>query len=105
MLGGKQKSYGIGAALGNGDKVVGIDADRVTLADGNRRYTLVLKHPGSAMLAKAPDFGGGETFRAAVTQNPQQPAAQPAPSVAPVSTGTTLQRLQALRARLLSGEH
>lgn len=105
-LDGKQKSYDIGARLDNGDEVISIEADRVILTGGGKRYALVLKHPGSAMLAKAPHFNGGGAAGSTIARTRARvPASRPVAAAAPTVTGSTLQRLQALRAQLLSGSH
>lgn len=105
-LNGNERNYRVGDALKNGDKVVAIEPDRVVLAQGVMRYALVLNKPGSAMLAEAPHFngGGGALHPSVVTANRSPSHAPAAVSAPPVMRGaSTLQRLQSLRSRLLSG--
>lgn len=108
VLNGHEKSYRVGEVLQNGNKVAAIRPDRVILTQSGARYALVLNHPKSAMLAEAPRFDGGTAVTdpgsaVAVNRPPPYTPVRSAPPAA-VRGASTLQRLQSLRARLLSGQ-
>lgn len=103
-VGGTQKSYATGATLPNGDVLAAIEVDRAILRQRDRKYAVVLKHPKAGLLTEAPRFDGTADQAAALATIVAAPSAQPVkkPVVRHVA-GTTLQRLSALRARLLGG--
>lgn len=91
-LDGNQQSYRVGSLLNNGAKLTAIQANRVILARDGKHYALVL--------ADAPSRFNGDVHNLSISRGP--PPARAALSSAPATNATTLSRLKALRAQMLS---
>lgn len=104
-IGNNQRSYRPGEALPTGDVLTEVRANEVILKGAQGRYSLVLRHESNALLAEPPHFA--TTTDDGITVLDLTGAAPPRSrraTPATVSAVPTLQRLKALRMRLLGGK-